>query len=149
MSGSRRSRILGVCCATCAVGAVGIALAVSAPPSGHYVGVTSEHGAVSLSVSANHKLVTGFVTRIGYNGRCGQGGGPIYRISVARMAIGKGESFSAHTTARVFTLTAKAVVTGRFVGTRARGSVSIPGFVCPAPHKGVKNYYETFSASHK
>ena len=143
------SSVVGILCATGALGAVGLALAVSAPRSGHFAGASSEHGAVSLSVSANHKVVTNFVTQIGYNGACGQGGGPIYRINVARMAIGKAESFSAHTTARVFTLTARAVVTGHFVGTRARGSVSIPGFVCPAPHKGMKDYYETFSVSHK
>src|SRR5450631_2229299 len=146
MSGLRRRRILGVICATCAVGVAGITLAVSAPRSGHYAGATSEHGPVNLTVSASRKVVANFVSQVGYNGACGRRSGPLYRIRVARMAIGKGARFSAHTTARVFRLTARAVVTGHFVGTRVRGSISIPGLVCRAPHKGVKDYYETFTA---
>jgi phosphatidylinositol-3-phosphatase len=146
MGGPGRRRILGVICATCAVGVASIALAVSAPRSGHYAGATSEHRAVSLSVSASRNVVANFETQVGYNGACGRRSGQLYRIRVARMAIGKGGRFSAHTTARVFALTARAVVTGHFVGTRARGSVTIPGFVCRAPHKGVKEYYETFTA---
>lgn len=131
-----------------------VAAAAKAPvKGGHYTGATGGLGStpVSFGVSANGKRVVKFTTRLGYNGKCGQGGGPSYEIKLAAIPI-RGGRFSATTKG---TLSGTAVVvkpvtvkvTGRISGRSASGSVVEPGALrCKAPHKGVNPYAETFTA---
>jgi len=53
--------------------------------SGSYAGKTSERGAVTFKIV--HRQITGFLTYVGYNGSCGQGGGPGFKISIAKRNI--------------------------------------------------------------
>ena len=53
--------------------------------SGNYAGKTSERGAVTFKI-ANRRII-GFLTYDGYNGSCGQGGGPGFKISITKRNI--------------------------------------------------------------
>ena len=53
--------------------------------SGNYAGKTSERGAVTFKVA--HRRIIGFLTYDGYNGSCGQGGGPGFKISITKRSI--------------------------------------------------------------
>jgi hypothetical protein len=62
-------------CATVAGATVAVA-------SGSYVGRTSERVPVTFKIS--RRAITNFATTDGYNGSCGQGGGPGFSIHVGR-----------------------------------------------------------------
>ena len=53
--------------------------------SGNYAGKTSERGAVTFKVA--HRRIIGFLTYDAYNGSCGQGGGPGFKISITKRSI--------------------------------------------------------------
>ena len=76
----------------------GAALALAAVKAGKYSGTTSEGGTVTLTVAANKKTITHFNAVIGYNGKCGQGGGPGLTVSPAKLTIAKNGSFSSKVT---------------------------------------------------
>ena len=72
------------------------AVAEAAVKSGSYAGTNSEGGSATLKISG-HKLEQ-LKTQIGYNGKCGQGGGPGYGINVKRVTIKPSGTFSARIT---------------------------------------------------
>ncbi|MGH2886353.1 MAG: hypothetical protein ACRDPA_27260, partial [Solirubrobacteraceae bacterium] len=58
----------------------GVAFAANRVIPGTYSGTTSEHQPVTLKVVSNGDAITNFNTLLGYNGKCGQGGGPGYHV---------------------------------------------------------------------
>jgi len=154
--GSRRqrTRLLAPAFAGALLLLVANATAVASPKalvkSAAYKGTNSERGPVTFEVSKNGRRIQAFTTELGYNGKCGQGGGPGYEIKVASIAIGDGGKFAASTKGRFPGAGVKPVtvkIKGRIVGARASGSVREPGNTCATPHKGTLPYSETFTAT--
>jgi hypothetical protein len=153
---SRRVRALpsvALACALLAVGAGAVAAkSVKGPLKGAaYGGTTSERVPVTFKVSGNGKRIVSFSTSLGYDGDCGQGGGPAFEVKIPSIAIAAGGRFSATAKgtlsgaiAHVEPITVK--VAGRISGAKASGTVRQPGNVCQAPHKGRLSYSETFTA---
>lgn len=123
------------------------ALAASkAPKAGTYEGTSSEKGPVTLRVSKG--AVVSFKTAIGYDGKCGQGGGPGFEPVVTNAAIKKGR-FSVTVTFKgeVTSIPSKqGTVTGKFSGGKVTGTVAIPSLKTST---GCLSYSETYSASWK
>ena len=133
----RRSRYLslagtgltGTMACSLAVGAV--ALAAGKPPHkpGHYGGASSEGQRVSFEVSKSGTSIKNFKTSIGYNGKCGPGGGPGFLPEASRVSIKHG-SFSIAVKFRGVTTSIspmKGKITGRFSGTKVTGTVARTG----------------------
>lgn len=153
--GARRA--LGVLALACALLAGGTgALAAShgkhakhAQP-GSYSGITSESGSVTFTVSSNGKRVLSFSTAVGYDGKCGQGGGPGFEVKVKSMAISAKGAFSA-TVMGTFPVAAAKVkplkmkVSGHISGSSASGTVFAPGDMCTGGNHA-NPYSETFTA---
>jgi hypothetical protein len=76
----------------------GAVLAMASAKAGKYVGLTSEGGPVTLTVAAGGKTITHFHAVLGYNGKCGQGGGPGLTAAPVSMTIGAGGGFSKNVT---------------------------------------------------
>jgi hypothetical protein len=148
MSKSRRHRVIAAMSAAAIVGTTVLAVAATTPKSGKWKGTTSEQIKVTFSVSSNHKQVTNFVTQLGYNGTCGQGGGPGFGVHVAKMTITKTHTYAATTTSKAFGRTITVKVTGSISGSKASGKVSNPASGCAAPYAGHLAYSETFTAKH-
>lgn len=136
-----------------AFGAAGTAIA-KAPTKGNYQGLTSERIAVTFNVPGGGKRILNFTTALGYDGKCGQGGGPGFEINVKSIRVSHGK-FSATTKG---TLHASVVVTpisvrisGRIAGKKASGTVAETGSKnkCTTINKGANPYSETFTASTK
>ena len=127
---------------------VGIASAAKQPPHppGSYAGTSSENSPVTFKVSPNGKTVLAFTTAIGYDGKCGQGGGPGFYPAIARIPIHKHGRFSTTTLFKGPTPAVKptsGTVTGHFVGGAVTGTV-----VVHVPKiKGCAPYAETYSAT--
>jgi hypothetical protein len=126
-----------------------VALAANkAPRPGTYEGTSSEKSPVTFKVSKGGTSVQSFKTDIGYDGKCGQGGGPGYEAAIAKIPIKKGRfSITASFKGPVASVASKkGRITGKFSGKTVTGTVLIPGLtfksVCPA-------YAETYSASWK
>lgn len=126
-----------------------VALAAGkAPKAGTYEGTSSEKGPVTLEVAKGGTAVVGFKTAIGYDGKCGQGGGPGFEPQVSKAAIKKGR-FSATVTFKgeVSSIGSKqGKVTGKFSGSKVTGTVAIPSLKSST---GCLSYTETYSASWK
>jgi hypothetical protein len=126
---------------------VTVALAAGkAPKAGTYEGTSSEKGPVMLTVAKGG--VVGFKTAIGYDGKCGQGGGPGFEPRIAHAAIKNGR-FSVTVTFKgeVPSIPSKkGKVTGRFSGGKVTGTVVIPSLKTKT---GCLSYSETYSASWK
>ncbi|HZV24956.1 MAG TPA: hypothetical protein VFG00_01580 [Acidothermaceae bacterium] len=148
MSNSPRHRVIATIAAAAIIGTTVAAVAATTPKSGKWKGTTSEKVTVSFSVSSNHKQVTNFVTQMGYNGKCGQGGGPGFGVHVGKMAISKKHTFAATTISKGFGRTITVKVAGSISGSKASGSVSNPASGCAAPYTGRLAYSETFTAKH-
>jgi hypothetical protein len=156
-SGHARARSLLVsvlACALLALTANAIAAKSSKAPvkGATYTGSTSERVPVTFKVAKNGKRIQGFTTRLGYNGQCGQGGGPSFEIKIASIAIRAGGKFAASTkgtfsgaTVHVPPIAVK--VSGRIAGRSAGGAVFEPGKPCTTLHKGKLPYSETFTAT--
>jgi hypothetical protein len=69
-------------------------LALASVKSGSYIGSTSEGGTVTLTISRGGRAVTHFHAEIGYNGKCGQGGGPGLTAAPSSIPIGRRGSFN-------------------------------------------------------
>src|ERR1700733_7584301 len=71
--------------------AVTASLALAAKPhpvkGASYSGSTTEHTPVTFMVSASGKAIKHFASALGYNGACGQGGGPGYQFNDASLTI--------------------------------------------------------------
>jgi hypothetical protein len=126
-----------------------VALAASkAPKAGIYEGTSSEKGPVTLKVAKGGAAVVSFKTVIGYDGKCGQGGGPGFEPKVTNAPIKKGR-FSVTVTFKgeVPSIPSKkGKVTGRFSGGTVTGTVVIPSL---KTQTGCLSYSETYSASWK
>lgn len=121
---------------------------------GSYSGLAGKHGGVpvTFTVSSNGKKVLSFSTTLGYNGTCGQGGGPGYEVKVKSMAISAKGAFSA-TVKGTFPVAAakvkpvKVKVSGHISGSSASGVVFVPGDTC-SNNSHANPYSETFTAKH-
>jgi hypothetical protein len=118
---------------------LGTAVALAAVKAGRYSGTTSEKGPVTLTV-ANGKI-TGFHAELGYNGRCGQGGGPVLTASPGSIPIHNGR-FSANVRLRLKTVVNDAgTIEGRASGSKVSGTI-----VELLNGKANRCYTETFTA---
>jgi hypothetical protein len=118
---------------------LGAAMALGAARAGRYSGTTSEHGAVTLKIASGK--VTHFHAELGYNGKCGQGGGPVLTAAPASIAI-HGGHFTANVRLRLKTVVNDpGIVEGRASGSRVSGTIA-------ELLNGQRNkcYVETFSA---
>jgi hypothetical protein len=138
----RTKALAGLAAATAAL--AGAAVADAAVTPGNYSGVTSERIPVTFTV-VGHTL-RNFKTQIGYNGKCGQGGGPGYTIDVAKVT-GKGHGkFSATITLKgpvAAVPNRKAKLTGTASGSKVTGTITGQGFT----FNGCNGYTETFAAT--
>ena len=130
---------LGACAALAS--AAGAAVAANHVDSGSYFGTNSEHGTVTFKVVDNGAAITNFRTQIGYNGKCGQGGGPGYNVVISRITIPANGKFSKKTTLKLLTFHAPGVVSGKASGSKVTGKVV--QFLHGKPNKC---YVETFTA---
>ena len=80
------------------------ALASAAIPSGSYRGTTSEGGSVTFTVARGGRALRFFRAQLGYNGKCGPGGGPLLNASIPALAIGPGGTFATGTRLRLGTV---------------------------------------------
>jgi hypothetical protein len=118
-----------------------------APKAGTYEGTSSEKGPVTLKVAKGSVAVVSFKTAIGYDGKCGQGGGPGFEPRITSAPITKGH-FSVTVTFKGVVPSIpskKGKVTGRFSGGTVTGTVVIPSLKT----KGCLSYSETYSAKWK
>jgi hypothetical protein len=133
---------LAIALGSCAVLATaGAAVAADHVDTGTYFGTTSEHGAVTFKVVDNGAAITNFRTQIGYNGKCGQGGGPGYNVVISRIAIPANGKFSKKTTLKILTFHAPGEVSGKASGRKVTGKVV--QFLHGKPNRC---YVETFTA---
>ena len=136
-----RGRFAAVLAATlAALLLLGGALALGALRAGSYLGTTSEQRPVSFTVA--HGRITHFKAELGYNGQCGQGGGPELTAAPASIAIGDHGHFAVSVRLKLGTLVNEP---GRIEGRASRSSVS--GKVLQILHgKPNRCYIETFTA---
>lgn len=141
-----QSVVLGA--AVAALAAVSIAAASAAVPAGSYTGTTTEKGPISFTVAKGGTAVQSFTVALGYDGKCGQGGGPTFSVAVKSIAVAANGSFQASVTAHDNAIAAVVQVKGSISKSGARGSVSEPKpyFACHAPNQKVNPYAETFTA---
>ena len=127
-----------------------VAFAASKTPShkpGSYAGTSSEHSPVTFKVSKSGTSIQGFKTVIGYDGKCGQGGGAGFTAAASTIAIQKAR-FSITTTFKgpVASVPAKrGTITGRLLGAAVTGTVTIPSL----KFHGCLAYTETYTARWK
>lgn len=145
--------MLAVVCALLAASAVALA-ASHAVKSGHYSGTTSEGQPISFKVSADGKRVLKFATFIGYDGKCGAGGGPGYSVKVQSIAINSSGHFAASAKgtlkgAAVKVKPIKVRISGHLSGKSGSGSVKKTGAGshCAPPNQKKNPYAETFSVT--
>jgi hypothetical protein len=125
-----------------------VALAAKAPKAGTYEGTSSEKSPVAFKVSSGGTQVQSFKTAIGYDGKCGQGGGPGYTAAAGRIPIKNGR-FSITTSFKgpVASVASKrGEITGRFSGGTVTGIVVIPSL---KSKRGCPAYAETYGAAWK
>ncbi len=123
------------------------AIAQAAIKSGTYTGQTSERISVTLRIRG-HTLKS-LKTEIGYDGKCGQGGGPGYTIDAKNITIGKHGKFSAHI--KLFgpvasVKTDPGTLTGTASGNQVHGRITDTRI---AKLSKCDAYTETFTATHK
>jgi hypothetical protein len=152
VSVGRRPLALALICALLA-GSASVAVAGAPVKNGSYSGVTSEKGLVSFKVSANGKRILSFSTAVGYNGKCGQGGGPGFEIKVSSISIHARGKFAVTVKGtlpgaaiHVSPITVK--LSGRISGKHASGTVAQTGdHPCTTTNVGANPYSETFTAT--
>jgi len=84
---SKRRVVVAVALVALVMSAAVAEAAVKTVPvvSGNYAGKTSERGAVTFKIAK--RQIVGFLAYDGYNGTCGQGGGPGFKISITKRNI--------------------------------------------------------------
>jgi hypothetical protein len=123
----------------------GVALAQAAVKAGKYAGTSSEGGAVTLTINANGKTITHFDAILGYNGKCGEGGGPGLTAAPSALSIGNGGSFSRDVTLSLTGIPTPIHDPGRVFG-KASGSTVTGTIEQFLKGKVNKCYVETFTA---
>lgn len=142
----------GLLLAVLAAGLLVTAVALASAKPGAYAGSTSEHGTVSFTVPKGGRSVNGFVTTDGYNGKCkfkgGVGGLGNFPVRIASMKVGPGGSFKGTVKSKLGPFSATLMVSGKLVGSSARGTVDKPGATCgtSASNPTTHDYLETFTA---
>ncbi len=123
--------------------------ASAAPKQGSYSGTTSEKAPITFKVAG--KTVKAITSSLGYNGKCGSGGGPGFSFVVPSAAIGAGGRFTVTVTAHAGSAKGVIKISGVISGSSAHGTISepTPFFTCQAPNQKVNPYSETFSANTK
>jgi len=137
----RRRRLAAALGAGVVLAAAGAASAANHVTTGSYSGTTSERIAVTFKVASGGHAITNFKTQIGYNGKCGQGGGPGYNVVISRIEISPSGSFSKRTTLKLLQFHAPGEVSGKASGDKVTGKV-----VQFLHGKVNKCYVETFTA---
>ncbi len=123
----------------------GTALAIAGVRAGKYTGTTSEQGTVALTVAAGARKITHFKAVLGYNGKCGQGGGPGLTASPATIVIDAGGRFSKNVTLSLTGIASPIHDPGRVFGKVSASEVT--GTIEQFLHGKVnKCYVETFAA---
>jgi len=130
------------------------AVAFAAIGTGSYSGQTSEHVAVTFKVvKKGHPArlkVKSFSTQVGYNGKCGQGGGPAYVVKANSIPVNSHGNFSKVVLAKFSTGASSGVkfkIHGHLSGSSATGSVAAKGQHCLPPHQKKNPFSVTFSAT--
>ncbi|HSZ13350.1 MAG TPA: hypothetical protein VK790_04875 [Solirubrobacteraceae bacterium] len=123
----------------------GAALAAAAVKVGKYSGTTSEGGPVTLTVAANKKTITHFNAVLGYNGKCGQGGGPGLTAAPASLPIAKNGGFARSVTLSLTGIANPIHDPGRVFG-KVSGSTVTGTIEQFLGGKVNKCYVETFTA---
>ena len=131
---ARAARIAVACTVVCA----GAAFAAYNP--GNYTGTTSEHQPVSFQIKG--ATVVSFKATLGYNGKCGPGGGPTYNVRASSIVIGGGGKFAKNVTLRFNSMTAPGQIKGVASGSRVTGG--IVQFLHGKPNRC---YSESFTAN--
>jgi uncharacterized membrane protein len=123
--------------------------ACAAPKKGSYTGTTSERSPITFKVAG--KKVTAITSSLGYDGKCGAGGGPGFTFVAPSTTIGAGGHFTVTVTAHAGTATGVIQISGLISGSSAHGTISEPKpyFTCHAPNQKVNPYSETFTANTK
>jgi hypothetical protein len=122
----------------------GAALAVASSRGGKYAGKTSEGGPATLTIAANGRTITHFKAVLGYNGKCGQGGGPGLTASPTTISISAAGRFAKNVTLTLASLHDPGRVFGRVSGGKVTGTIE--QFL----HGSVnKCYVESFTARRK
>jgi hypothetical protein len=146
----RRLLPLAVLAAFLATGAV----ALAAISTGSYSGQSSEHAAVTFRVvKKGHPArlkAKSFSTQVGYDGKCGQGGGPVYVVKANSIPVNSSGNFSKVVLAKFATGSSSSVkfkIKGHLSGSSATGSVAAKGQHCAPPHQKKNPFSVTFSAT--
>jgi hypothetical protein len=119
---------------------LGGALALGALRAGGYVGRTSEQRPVTFTVT--HGRIAHFKAELGYNGQCGQGGGPDLTAAPPAIAVGRGGRFAVSVRLKLGTLVNDP---GRIEG-RASHSTVTGKVIQLLDGKPNRCYTETFTA---
>lgn len=123
MGSVHRRRLVAALGAGVVFATAGAAFAANHVTAGSYSGTTSEHQPVTFKVVSNGHAITNFKSTLGYNGKCGQGGGPGYNVVISRIAIPASGEFSKRTTLKLLQFHAPGEVTGKASGTKVTGKV--------------------------
>lgn len=133
-----------------ALGAVAlgaVALAATKPPhkAGLYSGSSAEGESVTFRVSSSGTSIESFKTTIGYNGKCGAGGGPGFFPEASRIPIKRGRfSIAVKFKGEVPSVSpVSGKITGKFSGTTVTGTVTRTGV------SGCNGYSTTYVAKRK
>lgn len=137
-----RGRVVASLAAAGVLATAGAAFAAGQVSAGSYKGTTTEGGPVTLKVVDGGHAITNFKTQLGYNGKCGQGGGPGYNVVISRIEIPTSGKFSKKTTLKLAQLHAPGEVSGKASGAQVKGKVV--QFFDGKPNKC---YTETFTTS--
>ena len=143
-----RLRAWALLIAALVIAAVAASAALAAKPrpvkGANYSGVTTEHNPVSFRISANGKAILRLSTHLGYDGACGQGGGPNYPVSAASIALSAKDTFAHSVHVKIGPDTTTVKISGSFSGKTAKGTIEVAAAKCPASHK--LSFFERFSA---
>ena len=137
--------ILAAVCLTSSVAAQDV---FAAPKQGSYAGTTSEKAPITFKVASGGKKITAVASTLGYDGKCGAGGGPGFSFVAPSAPIGTGGKFAVTVKAHAGTATGVIQISGVIAGANAHGTISEPKpfFTCKAPNQHVNPYSETFTA---
>jgi hypothetical protein len=133
-----------------------VATSAAAPTPGTYTGTTSERGGtVTFTVSPSGTAVTAFATSDGYNDKChfhgGVGGIKSYTLTIPSMPLAENGTFMGKVTEsnKPFSGSKTFVVAGKVTGSKASGTVTVPGDMCGqgATNPSQLMFLETFTAT--
>jgi hypothetical protein len=153
-SARRIARVAAPAAALALLVAAAVAGATSPAKGKKYTGSTSERIAISFRVSADGRHVTSFSTTMGYDGKCGPGGGAPYVVKASSISISNGafhKRVTAHGPAGSRGIPGRKFdISGRFSGSggkTAKGSVNAVGLHCVPPNQRVNPYAATFKTT--